>query len=157
MFDRFMSAKDAPSGSLAECYITIDGVRYNFMQLYSFESKFNTNVSEVPILGRTSKGHKYTGGSGEWSGTAHYNQSIMRELMYKYQETGEITYFDIQVTNEDPATSVGRQTIILRDCLCDSAILAKYDADSANLTEELSGTFERFEMPEKFNVLEGML
>lgn len=157
MANNFMSAKDAPSGALAECYITINGTRYNFMQLYSFESKFNANVSEVPILGRTAKGHKYTGGSGEWSGTAHYNQSIMREMMYKYQETGEMTYFDIQVTNEDPSTTVGRQTIILRDCLIDSSILAKYDADSNNLTEEMSGTFERFEMPEKFNTLEGML
>jgi hypothetical protein len=153
----FMSAKDAPAGSMAECYVTIDGTVYNFMQLYSFESKFNVNITDVPILGRVNKGHKYSGGSGEWSGTAHYNQSIMREIMYKYQEFGEITYFDIQVTNEDPATAVGRQTIILLDCLCDSTILAKYDADSENLTEELSGTFERFEMPEKFKVLEGMV
>lgn len=153
----FMAAKDAPSGALAECYVTIGGTRYNFMQLYAFESKFSANITEIPILGQTNKGHKYTGGSGEWSGTAHYNQSIMRELMYNYQETGEITYFDIQVTNADPATNCGRQTIILRDCLCDSTILAKYDASSEHLTEELSGTFERFEIPEKFNIIGGML
>ena len=31
-----MEANDAVSGSMAECYVTIDGNRYNMMQLYSF-------------------------------------------------------------------------------------------------------------------------
>mgnify|MGYP000314400629 CR=1 FL=1 len=30
-----MEANDAVSGSMAECYVTIDGNRYNMMQLYS--------------------------------------------------------------------------------------------------------------------------
>lgn len=151
-----MNAKDAISGALAECYLTINGKRYNFMQLKSFESSFKPNVSEIAILGKTSKGHKYSGGSGEWSGTAHYNQSILREMMYRYQNEGIVTYFDIQITNEDPTASIGRQTIILRDCLCDSSILAKFDADSDTLTEDISGTFDSWEMPEKFSTLKGM-
>lgn len=80
----------------------------------------------------------------------------MRELALKYQKTGQMLYFDIQVTNEDPTASVGRQTIILRNCLSDSFILAKYDSDSQALDEELSGTFDTWEMPEKFSVLNGM-
>lgn len=151
-----MSPADSVAGSLAECFITIDGTRYNFMQLYQFESKWNTEIVDIPILGQTSKGHKVVGGSGEWSGTAHYNQSVMRELALKYQKTGQMLYFDIQVTNEDPTASIGRQTIILRDCLSDSFILAKYDSDSQALDEELSGTFDTWEMPEKFSVLKGM-
>lgn len=151
-----MNAKDAISGSLANCFITIDGNRYQFMQLINFESKWNVNISEVPVLGKVGKGHKPTGGSGEWSGTAHYNQSVMREIMLRYKETGEMTYFDIQVSNEDPTSSVGRQTIILRDCLIEGGILAKFDADAEYLDEELSGTFEDWDMPEKFKILPGM-
>ena len=30
-----MDANDAVAGSMAECYVTIDGNRYNMMQLYS--------------------------------------------------------------------------------------------------------------------------
>lgn len=158
MNESLMNAKDAVSGSLAECYITIDGERYNFMQLISFEAKWTANISEVPILGRVNKGHKATGGSGEWSGTAHYNQSVLRKLMKKYQDTGVMQYFEIQVTNEDPTTTIGRQTVILRDCLADSTILAKFDASSSDyLDEDLSGTFESWEMPEEFTTLDGMI
>jgi len=64
--------------------------------------------------------------------------------------------FDIQVTNEDPTSSVGRQTIIHKDCNLDSGILAKFDADAEYLDEEISGTFEDWEMPEEFSLLDGM-
>ncbi|QIB68639.1 phage tail tube protein [Aminipila butyrica] len=153
---QIMNAEDAVSGSLAECYITIDGNRYNFMQLYKFESKVEKTISEVPILGRTGKGHKATGWKGTWTGTAHYNQSIMRELLLTYKEKGLDVPFDIQVTNEDETSSIGRQTIIHKNCLTSGGILAKYDADAEYLDEDIEGTFDDFEMPEKFNLLNGM-
>ena len=114
------------------------------------------NIVEVPILGRVSKGHKAVGGNGEWSGTAHFNQSKLRELLLQYKRQGEMLYFDIQVTNEDPTSRIGRQTVILKDCLMEGGILAKFDADAEYLDEEISGTFEDWDMPEKFTDLEGI-
>lgn len=151
-----MHAKDSVSGSLAECFITIKGNRYNFMQIFNFESKMEKTKTEVPILGKRGKGNKATGWKGTFTGTAHYNQSVMREVLYAFKEGGEDIYFDIQVTNEDPSSAVGRQTIIHKDCNLDGGILAKYDAGSEYLDEEISGTFEDWEMPEKFKMLEGM-
>lgn len=152
-----MLGKDAVAGSLAECFITINGTRYNFMQIYKFEAKMEKNKIEVPILGKTGKGNKANGWSGTFTGTAHYNQSIMREMLIKYMETGEDTYFDIQVTNEDPTTSVGRQTVIYNDCNLDGGIMSKFDASSDFLDEEISGTFEKCVMPESFSMLTGMI
>ena len=73
----------------------------------------------------------------------------------KYQKTGILPYFEIQVSNEDPVSKAGRQTIIHRGCLCDSFTLAKFASGEDILDEELSGTFESWDMPEKFNELEG--
>ncbi len=152
-----MHAKDAVSASLAECFVTIEGNRYNFMQAINLEANFNKIKSKVPILGKPGKGNKTTGWDGTGRATFHYNTSIFRELLYRYKNTGEEVYFDIQVTNEDPTSSVGRQTIILKDCNVDGGILAKFDANSEDhLDEEIEFTFEDFEMPEKFNVLPGM-
>lgn len=151
-----MNAKDAVYGSLAECFITIDGNRYNFMSLTEFESMFEVNSKDVPILGKVGKGHKPAGGNGTWKGTAHYNQSIFRKIADQYQKTGVMPYFEIQVTNEDPTSSVGRQTIIHHDCLCDKFTLAKFEAGEDLLEEELSGTFEEFDMPEEFTMMNGM-
>ena len=151
-----MNSKDAVSASLAECYITIDGNRYNFMQAIKLEAKFEKNKSEVAILGKTGKGNKTTGWKGTGSATFHYNTSIFRQLFYNYKNTGEDIYFDIQVTNEDPTSSVGRQTVILKDCNFDSGILTKFDADSEFLDEDMDFTFEDFEIPETFSLLAGM-
>lgn len=151
-----MNAKDTVSASLAECFATIDGKRYNLMQAINLEAKFEKNKSEVPILGKTGKGNKSTGWKGTGSATFHYNTSLFRELLYKFKETGEDTYFDIQVTNEDPTSSVGRQTVILKDCNIDGGVLAKFDADAEYLDEDMDFTFEDFEMPEKFSLLDGM-
>lgn len=151
-----MRAKDTVSASLAECYAVLEGKRYNLMQAINIEASFEKNKSEVPILGKTGKGNKTTGWKGSGSATFHYNTSIFRMLMYRYKETGEDVYFDIQVTNEDPTSSVGRQTVILKDCNIDGGILAKFDADAEYLDEDMDFTFEDFEIPEQFKMLQGM-
>jgi len=151
-----MNAKDAISASLAECFVTIGKNRYNFMQAINLEASVEKSKSEVPILGKTGKGNKTTGWKGTGKATFHYNTSIFRELLYKYKNTGEDIYFDIQVTNEDPTSAVGRQTIVLKECNLDGGILTKFDADAEYLDEEMEFTFEDFEMPERFTGLSGM-
>ena len=151
-----MNAKDAISASLAECFVTIDGNRYNFMQAINLEAKLEKSKTEVPILGKTGKGNKASGWKGTGSATFYFNTSIFRQLAKRYKDTGEDIYFDIQITNEDPTSSVGRQTVILKDCNADKITLAKFDADADYLDEDMDFTFEDFDIPEEFNILSGM-
>ena len=157
MSKNVMNARDAVSASLAECFVTIGENRYSFMQAINLEAKFEKSKTEVPILGKTGKGNKGTGWKGTGSATFHYNTSIFRELMKRYSLTGEDVYFDIQVTNEDPTSAVGRQTVILKDCNVDGGVLTKFDADAEYLEEDMDFTFEDFEIPERFAKLAGML
>ena len=158
MADRtIMNAKDAVSASLAECFVTIGDNRYNFMQAINLEAKFEKNKTEVPILGKTGKGNKASGWKGTGSATFHYNTSIFRQMMLQYKETGEDIYFEIQISNEDPTSGAGRQTMILMDCNIDGGVLAKFDADGEYLDEDMDFTFEDFKMPEAFKDLEGFL
>lgn len=151
-----MNAKDAISAKLAECFVTIDGNRYNFMQAINFEANIEKNKVKVPILGRTGQGNKSTGWSGTGSATFHYNTSIFRKYLKKFKDTGEDLYFEIQVTNEDPTSSVGRQTVTLIGVNVDGGLLAKFDAEADYISEEMTFTFEDFEMPEEFDDLPGM-
>lgn len=154
--NQIMHARDSVSASLAECYVTIEGERYNFMQAINLEATMEKNKTEVPILGKTGKGNKATGWQGTGSATFHYNTSIFRKVMKKFKETGEDIYFDIQITNEDKTSTVGRQTIILKDCNIDSLPIVKFDADGEYLEDEFDFTFEDWEMPEEFAMLDGM-
>lgn len=153
-----MHARNAPSSKMAECYITVDGNRYNFMSAINVNVNFEKEKTEIPILGRMNKGNKSTGSKITGSAEFHKNTSIWNEIAYKFQETGEDLYFEMQITNEDPTTDIGRQTIILYDCNFDTITLAAFDADSDDvLTESLDFTAERFEMPEKYTLMDGML
>ena len=151
-----MNGKDAISGSLGFCYITIGTDRFLFMQALNVEAKMEKTKVEVPIMGRTGKGNKATGWKGTGSAKFHYNTSLFREKLAQYAETGEDFYFDMQLINEDPTSTVGRQSVILKNCNIDGAILSKIDADSDYLEDEFDFTFEGFQIAESFKPLAGM-
>jgi hypothetical protein len=152
----FMNGKDSISGSLADCYVSIEGNRYHMLQAINLEASVEKNKVEVPVLGKTGKANKATGWSGTGTMTLHYNTSIFRQLLYRYMKTGEDIYFDIQVTNSDVTSIAGTQTTILKNCNLDGGIIAKFDADADYLDEDVSFTFDDIEFPEEFDLLPGM-
>ena len=151
-----MRSADAVSAKLAECYVTIDGKRYNFMQMIDLEATVEKKKTNVPILGELMEGNKPAGMSGKIKGKMHFNQSVFRKILLEYKKTGKDLYFDMQIINEDPTSRVGRQTIDLIDCNLDSMTLAKFDAAGEILDEDFEGTFDNWNMQEEFELLEGM-
>lgn len=155
-FAETMHGRDAVSGGQGIAYVTIEGQRYQFAQLINLEARMDKNKTQVPIIGRTGKGNKSTGWEGTGSATFHFNTSIFRMLLKRYKDTGEDIYFDIQVTNEDGASTVGRQTTVLIDCNMDGGIIAMLDADAEYLEDSFDFTFEDWDMPEQFSILDIM-
>lgn len=152
-----MKARDTIAAKLAECFITINSHRYNFMNMIDMELKLEKTKVKVPRLGTVMVGHKSCGMEGTFSGKAHYNQPVLRQALIEYKNSGEDVYFEMQITNDDPTSDAGRQTIIAYDCNTDGGVLAKFDADGEYLDEEIEGTFEDMSMPESFANLNGFL
>lgn len=152
-----MNARDAIAAKLGKCFITINGNRYNFANMIDLEAKLDKDKATVPRLGAIMKGHKSCGMEGTFSGTMHYNQSVLRKLLEEYKNTGEDSYFEMQIENNDPTSAAESQSVILYDCNTDGGILAKFDADGEYLDEEIEGTFEDFSIPESFKELDGFL
>ena len=144
------------SGSQGECYITINGRRYNFMSLKSLDAKVEKTKEKFAVLGKTGKINKTTGWEGTGSLAYYLNTSIFAELALELKNTGEDTYFEIQVTNEDAGSDVGKQTVILKNCNADSIDLAKLDPESKALEGETGFTFDDFDLPDRFTDLPGM-
>lgn len=154
--NQVMKSGDAISGSLAECFVTIEGKRLFMIQMINVEASVTKSKTEVPILGKVGKGHKATGWVGTGKGKLHYNTSVFRQMLLKYKDTGQDIYFDMQITNEDPTSTVGRQTVILKGCNLDGGLLAKFDADAEYIDEDVEFTFDDFLLPETFRNLKGM-
>ena len=125
------------------------------MQMIDMEAKVDKTKAKVPRLGAVMVGHKSVGMEGTFSGTAHYNQSVLRRALADYKDTGDDVYFEMQIINDDPTSDAGRQEVIFYDCNTDGGVLAKFDADGEYLDEEIEGTFEDFSMPTEFAELTG--
>lgn len=142
---------DAPSAKLATAYVTIDGNRYALLMAKNFEGKMNVETKEVPTLGRTVKGVKAVGASIKFSMTVYKVTEIFDELVERYKNTGLLPTFDLQVSNEDPATSIGRSTKIYTDCVIDGdVLLSMFDADGDFVEQTIEGYAQDFSRPEKY-------
>lgn len=139
------------SGEQGEAYAVIDGRRYNVMSLKKIEATIKKDKTSFKALGRTGKLSKATGWTGEGSATFYFNSSVLRQHMLNYVNSGKDLYFELQITNEDPNGTLGRQTVILKNCNLDEAIIAYLSVDDEILEEDASFTFDGVEMPEKFN------
>ena len=81
MSNATMNAKDAVSGSMGKCFVTIEGNRLLLMQVIAVKAEISKTKTKVPIMGRTGKGNKSTGWEGTGNAKLHYNTSLFRELL----------------------------------------------------------------------------
>ncbi|WP_338157545.1 phage tail tube protein [Paenibacillus larvae] len=101
-------------------------------------------------LGKRGDQHEANGWSGEGKMTLYYVTTTFRQLMLDYIKTGKDTYFDIMITNEDPASEIGAQTVILKNVNLDEVIIAKLDIEGDALDEEVSFTFDDVDIIDSF-------
>lgn len=147
----FLKAKDTISGQEGRAFATINNQVEEMFYIKTLEATVEKQKAEVKTLGRRGVQHKATGWSGSGTMTIFYMTSRFRQMMLDYMKTGVDTYFDIEVTNEDPTSSIGYQTITLRDVNLDSVIMASLDTESDALEEEVAFTFDGVDINNKFS------
>jgi hypothetical protein len=148
--------QDGISGKQARAYIIVGEQRHELFYAKALEATIEKNKVDVPVLGRTNTPQRSAGWSGSGTLTIYYATSMFRQLMRTYIQTGQDFWFDLVVTNEQPGSSTGRQTVQLKGCNLDSVIAARFDASSDDmLEEEMPFTFNDYEIHEQFNTITG--
>ena len=87
--------------------------------------------------------------------TVYYCSPLFRNMLQNFVKTGVSTYFDIHVINDDQTSKAGRRSTFLKGCLLQNFTVAKLDADSDFLEEEIDFVYTTFESDEDFKLLEG--
>ena len=72
-------------------------------------------------------------------------------MLQTYLKTGRLPYFTVQVTNDDPSSSVGMQTVALYNCKLSKVPVAMLDADAEWLEEEVSFSYTNVEVLNAFH------
>lgn len=151
MGNTYFKADDAQSAKEAEFFCTIGNRRYSMMNAKNFEATASVSLSDVKTLGTLVTQKKPSGLEIKLNFTVYKCSPMFDDLIMQYKNTGVLPRFEAQVTQEDKASTCGRDTKIYKDCIIDGDILlSMFDADGEFIEQEIEAYAMDFESPEKY-------
>lgn len=147
----FLLERDALNGKSGSAFMTINGQNREIFQMKKFQSDAEFQESDFKVVGTTLVQKKTTGVSLTGSMTIYYGSPYFLQMLQTYLKTGKLPYFTLQITNDDPGTSVGKQTVALYNCKLSKVPVALLDADTDWLEEEVTFSYTGVEVLNYFH------
>lgn len=147
----FLLERDALNGKQGSAFMTIDGQNIEMFNMKKFQADSEFQESDFKVVGTTLVQKKTTGVTLTGSMRIYYGTPHFLRLLQEYLKTGRLPYFTLQITNEDPATSVGTQTVVLYNVKLQKLPVAMLDADADWLEEEVGFSYTNIEVLNYFN------
>ena len=146
-----MATNDAPVAKYAEVCVTLKGKRYAMLMCKNFEGKASISNQDVPRMGSIIMGKKPTSVELSFTMTIYKCTEIFDDVLDEFMSTGVMPTMDIQTSNEDPATSMGRTSKVYNDCVLDGDVLLSLAGSEDDFIEqEISGFANSITRPEKY-------
>ena len=147
----FLLERDALNGKEGRAICSINGQQIELFGLKNLKIDYSLDSADFKVVGTRLVQKKTTGVQLTGTMTIVYGTPEFKQMVRQYMATGRVPYFTLQVTNNDPATSVGTQTVVLYNCRINSGNIAQLDADADFLTEDVSFDFTSFEILKSFH------
>ncbi len=154
-YQETLRVQDVINGALGSVYLIENGTRELLMNCKDIVIDFKKNKKEIKVLGSAGAKHKATGWSGTGTMTMYYGTSKLREDALNYISNGIDRYYELVVTNEDPSSDIGTQSVVITGVNFDNLTLAKIDINSTELDEQISFTYQDAKLIEKFKPYKG--
>lgn len=147
----FLSKDDAINAREGVILGNINGEVKELAEIKSLTATVNIDKADFKALGTSVIQKKSTTWSGVGSMTIYYVTSDWNKILLDYTKYKRVTNFDIIVTNEDPASGIGKQRIKLSRCTLDGGDVAKMNVDDDYLEADYNFTFEDWEIMDEFD------
>lgn len=155
MADNYTRLSDTLSAKEGKAYITIDGQNRELFEISSLTAQIDLSVQERRMLGHRMTQHKVVGATGTGSMTLYFMNSQMLKQAIQYLRTGNYKGLKVQVKNEDPQSTVGKQEVVLLNVILSSVPAAILDDQSDDpITFDTDFTFDDIENLESFQLPE---
>ena len=107
------------------------------------------------MLGHRMTQHKVVGATGTGSLTMYFMNSEMLNQAIQYLKTGNYRGLKLQVKNEDPQSTIGKQEVVLLNVVLATIPVATLDDQSDDpITFDTDFTFDDIEVLESFKIPE---
>lgn len=151
MAENYTRLPDTISAREGKAYITINGQNRELFEISALTAQIDLTVQERRMLGHRMTQHKVVGATGTGSMTVYFMNSQMLNQAIQYLRTGNYRGLKIQVKNEDPQSTVGRQEVVLLNVILASIPAAILDDQSDDpITFDTDFTFDDIEILESF-------
>lgn len=147
----FLLERDALNGKTGKAFLTVNGRNNELFSIKKFQSDGEFQESDFKVVGTTLVQKKTTGVTLTGSMTIYYGTPLFLEMLQTYLKTGTLPYFTIQITNDDPSSTVGTQTVALYNCKLSKVPVAMLDADAEWLEEEVTFSYTNLEVLNAFH------
>ena len=112
----YLLAKDTVNGAEGSIVVTRNGRNYVIAGMRNIRPVGNIQSEKMSVVGTRNIQDKPGGVELAGTGNIYYGFDMFRDMVLNYINTGVLEEFDIQITNNDPATSIGSQTIAYYGC-----------------------------------------
>lgn len=146
----YLKAGDVISGQMGVAFLTINGKNEEMFYLKDLEAVVEKEKTAIRVMGKKGDQQKTTGASGTGSMTIYAVTSIFAKMAEDLLKHGKDTYFQIKTTNDDPDSTIGRQSILLKNVNLDSLPVVNLDVDAEALEQSMDFTYDDLDLLEQF-------
>lgn len=157
MAGNYTKINDLVTGSEGSAYITTDGQNRYFFELSKIEANIEFTVIAKKLLGHRMKQHKVVGAEGKGTVTMYNVSPAALAIYQQYIKEGKTPQISIQTTNEDTGSTIGRRTVVMRNCILAKVPIAYLEDGSEDLnTTDSDFTFDDVDELESYVLPENM-
>ncbi|MEQ3452446.1 phage tail tube protein [Enterococcus cecorum] len=141
------------SGKEGSIFMTVDGRNINLIQTRQVEASLKLTKKEFAVLNKRIDQNKITGSKGEGKMNLYRMSSDFMKIAKQYLDSGQFPDVTLKVTNDDPQSFVGRNTVLLKGVVFDTIPLTSLDVDKEGLDEDVDFTFDDFDILDEFKAV----
>ena len=147
----YLLAKDTVNGAEGKVVITVDGKNIVVACMRNITTNAEIQGNDMRVIGTRIVQNKANGVKTTGTGNIYYGTNLFTDMVLEYIETGVMPQFSIQITNDDPTTSIGAQTMAYYGCqLTGTVPISILNDEEAMLNYDFNFTWTRASRLEKF-------
>ena len=148
----YLLAKDTVNGAEGKIFVTLNGKNMEVACMRNIRANAEIQSSDMRVVGTRTIQNKSNVSKLTGTGNIYYGTNLFTDMVLQYINTGTMPEFDIQITNQDPATSVGSQVMAYYGCTLTGTIpISILDSEEAMLNYDFNFAYTRVARLQAFN------
>lgn len=140
----YLLAKDTVNGAEGRVYITRDGKSVEVAGMRNIRAGATVQSNDMKVIGTRTIQSKNNGAKLAGKGNIYYGSNIFTDMILEYINTGVMPEFDIQITSQDPAPTIGSQVVALYGCTLTGEVpIAILDSEETMLNYDFEFAYTR--------------